>query len=84
MQGHKAHWAAVVGGVEVADDFYVLARHGKSSNVGVWKLVNLALSNSQLTEFSPDRKLSNVIYKLPDGGISGPSGLKSKAVLIHK
>lgn len=84
LLGHKAHWAAVTGAAETEDDFYVFARHGKSSNVNVWRLKELALSNSQLNEFSPDRKLSDVVYKLPEGGIGGTLGLKSKAVLIYK
>lgn len=74
----------ITGGVEADEEnFYVFAHHGKSKNVGVWKLKDLAESNSQLTEFSPDRKLSDVTYKLPEGGISGNLGLKLKAVFIY-
>lgn len=63
--------------------FFVLARQGKSKNIGVWSLEALAESNSQLEEFSPDRKLENINYKIPDGGIAGPRGLKCQSVLIY-
>lgn len=82
--GHKAHWAAVTGCIECVDNtFYVLARQGKSRHIGIWELGVLAQSNMQLEEFSPDRKLDNLEYKLPEGGIMGPKGLKSKAVLVY-
>lgn len=84
LHGHKAHWALITGAVETENDFFVLARHGKSGNVGIWTLESLAESNKQLNEFSPDRKLSNVVYKLPKDGIAGTLGLKSKAVMICK
>lgn len=63
--------------------FYVLARQGKSRHVGVWTLEALAESNAQLEEFSPDRKLEERDYKLPDGGLVGPKGLKNQAVLVY-
>ncbi|KAJ8960230.1 hypothetical protein NQ318_003955 [Aromia moschata] len=81
-RGHKAHWATVSGGIETDEDFFVLARHGKARNVAVWKLSDLAKSNGQLLEFSPDRKLHDMEYKLPEGGICGPAGLNKRCVLI--
>lgn len=80
--GHKAHWCAISGAVLTSDDFFVVAKHGKARNVGIWKLGDLAKSNTQLFEFSPDRKLQDITYKLPDGGISGPLGLNGQCVLI--
>ncbi|XP_056639541.1 actin maturation protease [Diorhabda sublineata] len=82
-KGHKAHWAAICGGILTENDFYVLARHGKARNVAIWKLKVLANSNKQLLEFSPDRKFQDIVYKLPIGGISGPFGLKEKSILIQ-
>ncbi|CAG9865296.1 unnamed protein product [Phyllotreta striolata] len=83
-KGHKAHWAAICGCVLTENqDFYVLARHGKAKNVAVWKLKTLADSNSQLVEFSPERKLDKIEYKLPEGGINGEFGLNSQSVLIN-
>lgn len=64
--------------------FYVLARQGKSRNIAVWSLDVLAESNAQLEEFSPDRKLEDRKYKLPEGGIAGALGLKNKSVLIYR
>lgn len=80
--GHKAHWAVISGGILTEDDFFVIARHGKARNVAIWKLKTLAQSNGQLLEFSPDRKLHDIKYKLPEGGISGPLGLNRRCVLI--
>nr|XP_023021515.1 UPF0692 protein CG33108 [Leptinotarsa decemlineata] len=81
-RGHKAHWAVVSGGVSTEDNFFVIARHGKARNVAIWRLDRLSESNKQLFEFSPDRKLHDVEYKLPEGGISGPLGLNQKSVLL--
>lgn len=80
--GHKAHWALISGGIQTNNGFFVTARHGKAKNVAVWELKILAESNKQLLEFSPDRKTQNVEYRLPEGGIDGPSGLNKKCVLI--
>ncbi|XP_066245119.1 actin maturation protease isoform X2 [Euwallacea similis] len=57
--------------------------HGKAKNVAIWNLRDLAQSNLQLFEFSPDRKLQDLEYKLPEGGIAGPLGLNSQSVLIY-
>lgn len=80
--GHKAHWAAVSGIIETEENVFVLAKHGKSKNVAIWNLKSLANSNSQLKEFAPDRKYSNIKYCLPEGGLAGPNGLCNKAVLL--
>lgn len=62
----------------------MVARHGKSTYVPIWNIIQLAESNSQLLEFSPDRKLEKVEYKLPDGGIAGDLGLNNKSILIKR
>lgn len=80
--GHQAHWAAISGCVECENNFYVLARQGKSKYVGMWDLKDLAESNEQLEEFSTERISSD--YKLPDGGIQGPKGLKAQSVLLRQ
>ncbi|KRT78179.1 hypothetical protein AMK59_7795 [Oryctes borbonicus] len=80
--GHKAHWAAISGIIDTEENVYVLAKHGKSKNVAIWTLRNLAESNSQLNEFSPNRKCSDLKYYLPEGGIAGSHGLCNKAILI--
>ncbi|GJQ76233.1 hypothetical protein Trydic_g1972 [Trypoxylus dichotomus] len=80
--GHKAHWAAISGVIETEEDMYVLAKHGKSKNLAIWTLKILADSNSQLNEFSPNRRYSNMEYCLPEGGIAGSYGLCSKAILL--
>ncbi|GLV43334.1 uncharacterized protein CBL_03877 [Carabus blaptoides fortunei] len=79
--GHKAHWA-LISGIIISDDTYVIARQGKSRYLGIWPLEELAKSNLQLNEFSPSRKHSNLTYKLPEDGIAGAKGLCGKCVLI--
>ncbi|XP_060535374.1 actin maturation protease [Cylas formicarius] len=83
-RGHKAHWCAVSGAVETENNFFVIARHGKAKNVGIWSLEELARSNSQLYEFSPDRKFDNLDYCLPTGGICGPCGLNERSIVIFE
>ncbi|KAL3278684.1 hypothetical protein HHI36_016221 [Cryptolaemus montrouzieri] len=80
--GHKAHWAIVCGAVETPNNFYVIVRHGKAKNVAFWLLQDLCKSNRQLNEFSPDRKLDTLKYKIPDGGLNGCMGLRNSAVFI--
>ncbi|XP_050310134.1 UPF0692 protein CG33108 [Anthonomus grandis grandis] len=81
--GHKAHWCVISGAVDTLDNgFFVIGRHGKAKNVAIWALEDLANSNQQLLEFSPDRKLQEIKYKLPEGGIGGPKGLNGRSVLI--
>lgn len=81
--GHKAHWAAISGIIETEKEVYILAKHGKSKKVAIWTLRSLAESNSQLIEFAPDRRYSNIEYFLPEGGIAGPIGLCNKAILLR-
>lgn len=83
LKGHKAHWAVLSGIIETSDNIFVFAKHGKSRNLAVWELSALSDSNTQLTEFSPDRKLTDVEYKLPDDGLSGSLGLQNKSVLLY-
>lgn len=80
--GHKAHWAAICGIIETKDNVYVLAKHGKSTNVAIWTLDSLCESNSQLNEFSPNRKYSDIEYCLPKGGIAGSLGICQKSILL--
>ena len=81
-QGHKAHWAVISGAILTRDDMYVIAKQGKSLHVAIWSLKSLAESNSQLREFSPDRKDSEEEYIIPNGDIGGPLGLCNKSILI--
>ncbi|KAB0805255.1 hypothetical protein PPYR_02225 [Photinus pyralis] len=82
LNGHKAHWAAIIGVIVTSTVNFVIAKHGKSKNLAVWNIRDLAESNSQLVEFSEDRKLSNVKYKLPINGIGEENGLKCKSIWI--
>lgn len=78
--GTKAHWGLIVGSaIDAFDEFYVIARHGKSRNLAVWTLDSVAKSNSNLNrvESKNDEK-----FVLPPGGISGELGLKSKCIVI--
>lgn len=83
-QGRKAHWAVVVGYLVDADDdeFYVIARHGKTRNMAVWRLSDLAESNSNLFTFSPSTKAPTLTYKVPEGDLGGPNGLREQAILV--
>lgn len=88
--GFQAHWAAVTGCFEArnlpggeGEIFYVLARQGKSKLIGIWPLKELAQSNAQLEKLAPFRTSDPMEYKLPEGGMGGPNGLKSQAVLLY-
>lgn len=83
LNGTKAHWAIVCGGVQTESDFYVFARHGNARNVGIWKLSGLAESNGQLNEVKRSKDPS-LVFKLPEGGIQGPLGLKSQSVILKR
>jgi hypothetical protein len=83
QNGHKAHWAIICGAVKTENDFYVLARHGKAKNVAIWKLSDLSESNAQLNEVGVYQKQPDILFKLPDGGIQGPLGLKRKSVILR-
>lgn len=83
LQGHKAHWAIVVGYlIDEFDYFYVLARHGKSRHLAAWSLKELSCSNMNLNEFKQPKEHPDV-FLLPEGGISGPMGLKGKSIVIE-
>lgn len=84
LRGTKAHWAIVCGGLQTESDFYVFARHGNARNVAIWKLSRLAESNAQLNEVAEYSKNPCLVFKLPEGGIDGPLGLKSQSVILKK
>lgn len=74
----------MTGAVEAEDlSFFVIARHGTTLHVQLWRLETLAESNMQLEEASPERLKGGLEYKLPEGGIAGPNGLKGQSVLIY-
>ncbi|XP_062536244.1 actin maturation protease [Armigeres subalbatus] len=83
-RGHKAHWALIIGYlIDDFNDFYVFARHGKTKNLALWLLRDLARSNANLEEFCqpighPDEK-----FILPEGGIGGRNGLRCKFIMIE-
>ena len=58
---------------------YVLARHGKSSHLGMWKFSDLLKSNDNLVEVDPKRTRPGE-YVIPEGGIK--DGLCGKALLL--
>ncbi|XP_034488718.1 UPF0692 protein CG33108 [Drosophila innubila] len=81
--GHKAHWALIVGYlIDDQDEFYVLARHGKTRNLAVWTLSSLSQSNANLVEFAQPNGYPDCTFLLPPGGLDGPLGLKERAILI--
>lgn len=55
LSGHKAHWAVLCGAVLCQGVMYILARQGKSKHIGIWSFDDLARSNSNLVEISPNR-----------------------------
>lgn len=61
--------------------YYVFARHGKSSHLGLWKFSDLLESNKNLVEIDPKRTRPGE-YIIPEGGIK--EGLCGKALLISK
>ncbi|XP_055906386.1 actin maturation protease [Eupeodes corollae] len=81
--GHKAHWALIIGYlIDERDEFYVIARHGKSKNLAVWSLKSLSASNSNLEEFSQPIGYPNCEFLLPKDGIGGELGLKNQAIIV--
>lgn len=83
LMGHKAHWALVVGYlVTQTEEFYVLARHGKSKYLAVWSLRDLSESNAGLVEFTKPKKYEKEEFLLPEGGIAGDDGLCQKCIII--
>ncbi|CAD7090624.1 unnamed protein product [Hermetia illucens] len=82
--GHKAHWALIIGYMIDADDeFYVLARHGKTKNIAVWPLKALSASNSNLIEFAQPKGYPDTDFLVPDGGIGGELGLKNRSIIVE-
>ena len=67
--------AAVLDNISIYD-VHVIARHGKSSHLGFWRLDKLRDSNDNLKELDPQRDPSN--YIVPDKGLS----LRSKFVIL--
>ncbi|EDX14144.1 GD21053 [Drosophila simulans] len=82
--GHRAHWALIVGYlVDTQDRFYVLARHGKSRNLAVWPMDTLSHSNENLKEFAQPKGYPDNEFLLPPGGISGSLGLNERCILVN-
>ncbi|KAH1003193.1 hypothetical protein HUJ05_011133 [Dendroctonus ponderosae] len=77
--GRKAHWGVVSGAINTGRALFVVARHGKARNVGIWTLTELADSNQQLRASAPEC----AHLRLPPGGIDGPSGLNGRSVLVQ-
>lgn len=85
FNGHKAHWALIVGYIlDQQNEYYVLARHGKSKNLAAWQLKQLSASNSNLCEFAKPKKHKEKEFILPFGGIAGPLGLCNKSIIVKK
>ncbi|KAI9584257.1 UPF0692 protein CG33108 [Glossina fuscipes] len=81
--GHKSHWALIIGYlINDNDEFYVLARHGKSKNLAVWSLQALSDSNSNLMEFAQPNRYLDCDFLLPPGGIGGDLGLRERAIIV--
>ncbi|EDV93065.1 UPF0692 protein CG33108 [Drosophila grimshawi] len=81
--GHRAHWALIVGYlVDDQDEFYVLARHGKTRNLAVWSLLALSASNANLMEFAQPKGYPSCTFLLPPGGIDGALGLKERSIIV--
>lgn len=68
--------------IDSSDEFYVMARHGKTKNMAVWRLTDVAESNSMLYSFSPPASNPGLEYKVPEGDLGGPNGLREKAILV--
>lgn len=83
LKGHKAHWALVIGYlVDQDDEFYILARHGKSRYLAAWSLTELSKSNMGLEEFAQPKEHPDDVFLLPDGGIAGKRGLKGRSIIV--
>ncbi|KAH8337319.1 hypothetical protein KR059_006976 [Drosophila kikkawai] len=82
--GHRAHWALIVGFlVDVQDNYFVLARHGKTHNLAVWSLDELSESNANLREFAQPKGYPDNDFLQPPGGICGPLGLNERSILVN-
>lgn len=91
--GKKAHWALILGMIEVkvgkgndevdGVELFVAARHGKSLRLAFWRLKDLLKSNSQLRDYDWDKLEENFRSAkpvVPMGGLE--EGLKGKMVFI--
>lgn len=84
LNGHKAHWALVIGYLVTQDqEIHVIARHGKSKYLAVWPLKDLSDSNANLREFAQPKQHQNLDFVLPEGGIGGENGLCQKCIVIR-
>jgi hypothetical protein len=61
----------------------VFSRNGKSKHLGLFSLKDLSDSNRNLNEFSQPAWHANETFLLPEGGINGQMGLKSKSIVIE-
>ncbi|XP_023175759.1 UPF0692 protein CG33108 isoform X2 [Drosophila hydei] len=81
--GHRAHWALIVGYlIDDQNEFYVVARHGKTRNLAVWSLVALSDSNANLVEFAHPKGHEDLTFLLPPGGIDGDLGLRKRSIVV--
>lgn len=64
--------------------FFVLARHGKTRNVAVWLLNELAASNANLVEFEQPKAHPDAEFQLPAGGVGGALGLRDKCIVVAR
>lgn len=62
----------------------MFARHGKTKNVAVWSLKELAASNANLIEFEQPKGHPDAEFMVPIGGIGGPLGLKDKCIIFGR
>jgi actin maturation protease len=79
--GHRAHWALVIGFIAMANKDrrrYVVALHGKSLRVAVWRLGALAQSNAQLARAADKHDRS--VFVIPDR----LDELRSQCVHLYK
>lgn len=81
-KGHKAHWAAVCGALVCSQRCLVVARQGKSRRLMLWDYDQLAASNNNLLELSPQRGEDNSKYVLPKGGVV--AGLCGRAIILQQ
>lgn len=77
------HLTVVYSKCEISFQFYVFARHGKTKNLAIWSIRNLARSNANLEEFCQPVGHPNETFILPEGGIGGCNGLRCKFIMIE-
>jgi hypothetical protein len=69
--------------IDTDERYYVFARHGKTKNLALWSLDDLAASNSNLMEFEQPHLHPNDVFILPEGGIDGQIGLRNKCIIVQ-